>query len=128
MGQMLGLLYVNNSIISADHLPICLKFDKYLIASSSSILFISFGLKVLFKNCLAKLFIPITFRRLKPHFLICKKVNFETVLALTLFLHFSLNFKKTDSAAATLICCPIILLQSEKKISFRDVKIISDGL
>ena len=41
--------------------PDYLKFDKYLMASSSSILSISLGLKVLFKVCLAKLFIPRAF-------------------------------------------------------------------
>ena len=50
-----------------------------------------------------------------------------TVLALILFLHFFLNLKKTELAAATLICCPIILLQSEKKISFLELSIVSDG-
>ena len=39
--------------------------------------------------------------------------NFEIVFALILFLHFFLNFKKTEFAAATLICCPTILLQRE---------------
>ena len=29
-------------------------------------------------------------------------------------MHFFLNFKKTELAAETLICCPIILLQSER--------------
>ena len=50
-----------------------------------------------------------------------------TVLALILFLHFFLNRKKTEFAAATLICCPIILLQSEKKTSFLEVNTVSDG-
>ena len=36
--------------------------------------------------------------------------NLLTVFALILFLHFFLNFKKTEFAAATLICCPIMLL------------------
>ena len=48
-------------------------------------------------------------------------------MALILFLHFFLNRKKTALAAATLICCPIILLQSEKKISFLELNIVSDG-
>ena len=113
MGQILDLLYVKSNIISADHLPICLKLDKYLMASSSFILFISLGLKVLSKVCLAKLFIPITFWRLRPHDLICEKVNLETILAFILLLHFFLNLKKTELAAATLICCPIILLHNE---------------
>ena len=50
------------------------------------------------------------------------------VLTLILFLHFFLNFKNTEFAAATLICCPIILLHNEKKISFLVVKIFSEGL
>ena len=50
-----------------------------------------------------------------------------TVFALILFLHFFLNFKKTELAAATLICCQIILLQIEKKTSFLDVRTVSDG-
>ena len=37
------------------------------------------------------------------------------------------NFKKTEFAAITLICCPIILLHKEKKISFLEVSIVSDG-
>ena len=45
-----------------------------------------------------------------------------------LLLHFFLNLKKTEFAAATLICWPIILLHSEKKISFLDVIIVSEGL
>ena len=44
-----------------------------------------------------------------------------------MFLHFFLNFKKTAFAAATLICCPTILLHSEKNTSFLEVSIISDG-
>ena len=50
-----------------------------------------------------------------------------TILAVILFLHFFLNFKKTAFAAATLICWPIILLHSEKKTSFLEVKIVSEG-
>ena len=50
-----------------------------------------------------------------------------TTLAFILFLHFFLNLKKTEFAAATLICCPIILLHNEKKISFLVVKTASDG-
>ena len=38
-----------------------------------------------------------------------------------------MNRKKTELAAATLICCPIILLQSEKKTSFQELNIVSDG-
>ena len=34
----------------------------------------------------------------------------DTIFALILFLHFFLNFKKTEFAAATLICWPIMLL------------------
>ena len=36
-----------------------------------------------------------------------------------------LNFKKTELAAATLICCPIILLHNDKKIFFLVVKVLS---
>ena len=86
------------------------------------------GLKDLLSICFAKLCIPKTFCRLKPHFLIWEKDNFETTFALILLLHFFLNFKKTELAAATLICCPIILLHKEKNTSFLDVKITSEGL
>ena len=41
-------------------------------------------------------------------------------------MHFFLNFKKTEFAAATLICCPIILLHNEKKTSLRVVKFVSE--
>ena len=54
--------------------------------------------------CFAKLFIPKTFCLLNPQFLSCIEVNLDTVLGLILFLHFFLNFKKTEFAAATLIC------------------------
>ena len=47
-----------------------------------------------------------------------------TVFALILFLHLLLNFKKTELAAATLICWPIILLHREKKTSFLDVRTV----
>ena len=40
---------MNNKIISADHLPICLRLERYSIASSSVILLINSGLKVLFE-------------------------------------------------------------------------------
>ena len=51
-------------------------------------------------------------------------------MALTTFgfifpLHSFLNFKNTEFAAATLICCPIILLHKDKKISFLVVKVLS---
>ena len=39
---MSDLLYVKSNIISADHLPICLRFERYAIASSLSILGIKF--------------------------------------------------------------------------------------
>ena len=42
-------------------------------------------------------------------------------------LHLFLNLKKTEFTAVTLICCPIILLQSEKKTSFLELNIVSDG-
>ena len=51
----------------------------------------------------------------------------DTVFALILFLHFFLNFRKTEFAAATLICCQIILLHNEKKIFFLEVSTDSDG-
>ena len=73
------------------------------------------GLNDLSIICFAKLFIPITFWRLKPQLLSSAKVRFETFLGLILLLHFFLNFKKTEFAAATLICWPIILLHNEKK-------------
>jgi hypothetical protein len=53
--------------------------------------------------------------------------NLDIVFALILFLHFFLNFRKTEFAAATLICCPIILLHNEKKISFLEVSTASEG-
>ena len=37
------------------------------------------------------------------------------------------DFKKTELAAATLICWPIILLQREKKTSFLEVSTVSEG-
>src|SRR6056300_812170 len=124
---MLDLLYVNKSIISADHLPICFNWLRYIIASSSDIFFIKLGLNVLSLICLAKLLIPITFCLLKPQDLNCDEFNFSTLFTFILFEHLSLNLKKTAFAAATLICCPIILLHNEKKISFRVVKIASLG-
>ena len=54
--------------------------------------------------CFAKLFIPKAFCLLNPQFLSCVEVNLDTVFGLILFLHFFLNFKKTEFAAATLIC------------------------
>ena len=45
---------MNKSIISADHLPICLKLERYSIASSSVIFLIKLGLKLLSKVLLAK--------------------------------------------------------------------------
>ena len=51
----------------------------------------------------------------------------ETVLAFILFLHFFLNFENIELAAATLICCPMILLHNEKNISFQEVSTASDG-
>ena len=39
-----------------------------------------------------------------PHLFSCFALNFDTVLGLILLLHFFLNFKKTEFAAATLIC------------------------
>ena len=127
-GHIFDRLNVKSNIISADHLPICLRSDKYSMASSSVIFFIKLGLKVLFKVFLAKSFIPLTFCLLKPQLFKLLNDNLLTVLAFILFLHFFLNFKKTEFAAATLICCPIILFHKEKKISLLDVKIVSDGL
>ena len=62
---------------------------------------------------------------LKPHLF-----NLPVVIELTTFgfifpLHSFLNFKKTELAAATLICCPIILLHNDKKIFFLVVKVLS---
>ena len=37
------------------------------------------------------------------------------------------HFKKTELAAATLICCPIILLHREKQTSFLEVSTVSEG-
>ena len=61
---------------------------------------------------------PFTFCLLSPQLFKLIEDNLLTTFAVILFLHFFLNFKKTEFAAATLICCPIILLQSEKKTSF----------
>ena len=61
---------------------------------------------------------PLTFCLLKPQALSCKVVNLFTFFGVILLLHFFLNFKKTEFAAATLICCPIILLHNEKKYLF----------
>ena len=95
------------------------------MASSSDILDINPGLKDLSNVCFAKLFIPLTFCLLSPQLLSCTEDSFDTVFALILFLHFFLNFKKTELAAATLICCPMILLHSEKNISFLEVSTAS---
>jgi type IV secretory pathway TrbL component len=81
------------------------------------------GLKLLLSILFAKSFIPLTFCLLKPQLFNLLNDSLLTVLALILFLHFFLNRKKTEFAAATLICCPMILLQSEKKTSFLVVKI-----
>jgi hypothetical protein len=67
------------------------------------------------------------FSLLKPQLLSCVTDNLEIVFAVILFLHLFLNFKKTEFAAITLICCPIILLHNEKKISFLEVSMVSDG-
>ena len=91
------------------------------------ILLINLGLKDLFNICLAKFLIPDTFCRLSPQLFNCDIDNLDTTFGFILLLHFFLNFKKTEFAAATLICCPIILLHNEKKISFLDVRIVSDG-
>ena len=53
-GHIFERLKVKSKIISADHLPICLKFDRYSIASSSDIFFIKLGLKVLLRVFFAK--------------------------------------------------------------------------
>ena len=82
---------------------------------------------ILSNICFAKLFIPLTFCLLNPQLLSCVEESLETIFALILFLHFFLNFKKTELAAATLICCPIMLLHNEKKISFLEVRIVSEG-
>ena len=68
---------------------------------------------------------PLTFCLLKPHLF-----NLPVVIELTTFgfifpLHSFLNFKKTELAAATLICCPIILLHNDKKIFFLVVNVLS---
>ena len=55
---------------------------------------------------------PFAFCRLNPHDLICDKDNFETKEGL-IFFAFFLNLLNTASAAATLICCPIMLLHNE---------------
>ena len=117
-GQIFDLLNVNNNIISADHLPICLKLDKYSIASSSFMFLIKFGLNFLFSILLAKSLIPLVFCLLNPQLLRLGADNLLTILGFILPLHFFLNFKKTEFAAVTLICCPIILLHNEKKTSF----------
>jgi len=64
----------------------------------------SLGLKLLFNVLLAKSWMPFTFCLLNPQLFKLLKDNFLTVLALILFLHFFLNFKNTEFAAATLIC------------------------
>ena len=68
---------------------------------------------------------PFTFCLLKPQLFKLLKDNLLTIFALILFLHFFLNFKNTELAAATLICWPIILLQREKKTSFRVIRLPS---
>ena len=40
---------------------------------------------------------------------------------------FFLNFENIELAAATLICCPMILLHNEKNISFLEVSTASEG-
>ena len=97
------------------------------MASSSDIFEISLGLNSLLNIFWAKLFIPFTFCLLRPQLLSWMVDNLLTVFALILFLHFFLNFKKTELAAATLIYCPIILLQREKKTSFLEVNTVSEG-
>ena len=82
-------------------------------------------MKDLLRVTFDKLLIPKTFCLLRPQLFNLEELNFETIFALILPLHFFLNFKKTELAAATLICCPIILLHKEKKTSLLDVRIIS---
>ena len=74
------------------------------MASSSSILLINFGLNDLSKICFDKFLIPEIFCLLSPQLLNCEVVNFDTAFAFILFPHFVLNLKKTELAAATLIC------------------------
>ena len=83
------------------------------------------GIKSLAKQIKDKSFIPLTFCLLRPQLFKLLNDNLLTVLAFILFLHFFLNFKKTELAAATLICCPIILLHSEKKTSLRVTRLPS---
>ena len=103
-GHIFDLLNVKSNIISADHLPICLRSDKYSMASSSVIFFIKLGLKVLSRIRLAKSLMPLTFCLLRPQLFKLLNDNLLTVLAFILLLHFFLNLKKTELAAATLIC------------------------
>ena len=87
-GQIFERLKVKSKIISADHLPICLKSDKYSIASSSDIFLIKPGLKLLLSILFAKSFIPLTFCLLRPQLFKLLNDSLFTVLALILFLHF----------------------------------------
>ena len=50
------------------------------------------------------------------------EVNLITTLGIIFFLHLISNFFQIESAAFTDICCPIIVLQSEKKGLFLVVK------
>ena len=77
---------------------------------------------------LAKSLMPFTFCLLRPQLFKLLVDILLTFLAVILLLHFFLNFKKTEFAAATLICFPIILLHNVIKISCLEVKIVSEGL
>ena len=103
-GQIFDLLNVNNNIISADHLPICLKFDRYSMASSSFMFLIKFGLNSLLNIFFASSLIPLAFCLLKPQLFRLDVDNLFTILGFIFPLHFFLNFIKTELAAATLIC------------------------
>ena len=78
---------------------------------------INLGLNDLSNVCFAKFFIPLTFCPLNPQLLSWIEDSLDIVFALILFLHLFLNLRKTEFAAATLICCPMILLHNEKNIN-----------
>ena len=90
------------------------------------------GIKSLAKQTIEKTFNPKLINKMSDE----EAINYLSQLRqigrwsaeMILLLHILLNFKKTELAAATLICCPIILLHNEKKISRLEVKIVSEGL
>ena len=101
---MLDRLKENNKKSSpADHLPICLRSDKYSIASSSDIFFLLNGVENFYLIFLLNLVFLKLFVYLTTFF---KIFEGETVYSfgINFVLASFLNLRKTEFAAATLIC------------------------